>query len=62
MIPKRYIKNADDLKAAISELEKRVEENEFAMKTNFAQVKENLQPKRVLKNTFSYAAETPEVQ
>jgi len=62
MIPKRNIKNADDLKAAISELEKRVEENEFAMKTNFAQVKENLQPKRVLKNTFSYAAETPEVQ
>lgn len=62
MIPKRNIKNADDLKAAISELEKRVEENEFAIKTNFAQVKENLQPKRVLKNTFSYAAETPEVQ
>ncbi len=62
MIPKRNIKNADDLKAAISELEKRVEADEFSMKTNFAQVKENLQPKRVLKNTFSYAAETPEVQ
>ena len=62
MIPKRNIKNADDLKAAISELEKRVEADEFAMKTNFAQVKENLEPKRVLKNTFSYAAETPEVQ
>jgi len=62
MIPKRNIKNADNLKAAISELEKRVEADEFSMKTNFAQVKENLQPKRVLKNTFSYAAETPEVQ
>lgn len=62
MIPKSNIKNTDDLKAAISELEKRVEADEFSMKTNFAQVKENLQPKRVLKNTFSYAAETPEVQ
>lgn len=62
MIPKSNIKNTDDLKAAISELEKRVEADEFSIKTNFAQVKENLQPKRVLKNTFSYAAETPEVQ
>jgi len=62
MIKKGNIKNADDLKAAISKLEKRVEADEFAMKTNFAQVKENLEPKRVLKNTFSYAAETPEVQ
>jgi hypothetical protein len=62
MITKGNIKNADDLKAAISKLEKRVEADEFAMKTNFAQVKENLEPKRVLKNTFSYAAETPEVQ
>ncbi len=62
MITKGNIKNADDLKAAISKLEKRVEADEFAMKTNLAQVKENLEPKRVLKNTFSYAAETPEVQ
>lgn len=62
MIPKNSIKNAADLKTAISKLEKQVEADEFALKTNFGQVKENLQPKRVLKNTFSYAAETPEVQ
>lgn len=62
MIPKNSIKNTDDLKAAITKLEKQVEADEFAMKTNFGQVKENLQPKRILKNTFSYAAETPEVQ
>ena len=62
MIPKNSIKNADDLKAAISRLEKQVEVDEFAIKTDFERVKENLQPKRVLKNTFSFAAETPEVQ
>lgn len=62
MATKRNIKNADDLKAAINELEKRVEADEFELKVNYEQVKENLHPKRVVKNTFSYAAETPEVQ
>lgn len=62
MVTKRNIKNADDLKAAIDELEKRVKADEFELKANFTEVKENLQPKRVLKNTFSYAAETPEVE
>lgn len=62
MATKRDIKNADDLKAAIKELEKRVEADQFELKENFVQVKENLQPKRVIKNSFSYAAETPEIQ
>ncbi len=62
MATKRDIKNADDLKAAINELEKRVEADQFKLKENYVQVKENLQPKRVIKNSFSYAAETPEIQ
>lgn len=62
MATKRNIKNADDLKAAINELESRVKADEFELKANYVQVKENLNPKRVLKNTFSYAAETPEIQ
>lgn len=62
MAIKRDIKNADDLKAAINELEKRVEAEQFELKENYVQVKENLQPKRVIKNSFSYAAETPEIQ
>lgn len=62
MIEKGKIKNADDLKAAIKELEKRVEADEFGLKDNFNQVKENLHPKKVVKNTFSYVAETPEIQ
>ena len=62
MVPKENIKNAEDLKAAISNLEKRIKADEFELKDNFVQVKENLHPKRVLKNTFSYAAETPEIQ
>jgi len=62
MTTKRNIKNADDLKSAISELERRVKADEFELKSNYLQVKENLHPKRVIKNTFSYAAETPEIQ
>jgi predicted nuclease with TOPRIM domain len=62
MATKRDIKNADDLKAAITELEKRLEADQFKLKENYVQVKENLQPKRVIKNSFSYAAETPEIQ
>lgn len=62
MVQKRDIKNANDLKAAINELEKRVEADKFELTANYIQVKENLHPKRVIKNTFSYAAETPEIQ
>ncbi len=62
MATKRNIKNADDLKAAIDELERRIEADKFEIKSNFAEVKENLHPKKVVKNTFSYAAETPEIQ
>ncbi len=56
------IANADDLQKAIKELEKKVETQEFVLKENYFQVKENLHPKRVVKNTFSYLAETPEIQ
>ncbi len=62
MASKRNIKSADDLRAAITELEKRVQADEFEIKSNYTQVKENLNPKKVIKNTFSYAAETPEIQ
>jgi len=62
MVPKRDIKNADDLKAAINELERRVKADEFELKANYTQVKQDLHPKRVLKNTFSYVGETPEIQ
>ena len=62
MVPKKSIKNAEDLKAAITELENRIKDDESELKGGFTQVKTNLHPKRVLKNTFSYAAQTPEVQ
>ncbi len=62
MATKRNITSADDLRAAITELEKRVQADEFEIKSNYTQVKENLNPKKVIKNTFSYAAETPEIQ
>lgn len=62
MATKRNIKNADDLKAAINELEQKVKNEEAEIKGNYYLVKENLNPKRVVKNTFSYVAETPEIQ
>lgn len=58
----RKITNAQDLKSAIIDLESRLKVYELEMKDNYAQVKQNLQPKRVVKNTFSYVAETPEIQ
>ena len=61
MAKTRKITNSAGLEAGNKELEEQVmcrrrNENEFC------QVKENLHPKRVIKNTFSYVAETPEIQ
>src|SRR5215210_2566296 len=58
----RKITNSQELQQAMTDLERRVEVQEIEMKGNFHQVKENLHPKRVVKNTFSYVAETPEIQ
>lgn len=62
MANKKNITNSAELKAAISELERQVKLNEEDIKNNYHEVKENLNPKRVIKNTFSYVAETPEIQ
>jgi len=62
MAQSRKISNSEELQQAMKELEKRVHVQELEMKENYNQVKENLQPKRVVKNTFSYVAETPEIQ
>lgn len=58
----RKITNSKELQEAIKELEGRVDNQQYSIKGNYQQVKENLQPKRVAKNTFSYLAETPEIQ
>jgi len=62
MANKRNINSSEDLQAAIKELERKVKLEQEEIKDDFYQVKENLNPKRVVKNTFSYVAETPEVQ
>jgi len=62
MANRRKITNNDDLQAAIKELERKVKLDEEEVKDNFEDVKVNLNPKRVAKNTFSYVAETPEIQ
>lgn len=58
----RKISNSDDLKKAIADLEAKVKVEQLDMKANYQQIKENLNPKRVVKNTFSYVGQTPEIQ
>jgi predicted nuclease with TOPRIM domain len=58
----RKISNSEELRKAINELESTVKVQELEMKDNLAEIKQNLKPKRVVKNTFSYLAETPEIQ
>jgi len=62
MAQRRKITNSEELQQAMKELEQRVQVQETEMKGSYQQVKQNLQPKRLVKNTFSYAAETPEIQ
>lgn len=58
----RNIKDAGELKAAIQELERKIEVQEVEMKAEFSQVKEDLHPKKISRNIFTYLAETPEIQ
>ena len=58
----RKITNAKELRQAMSDLEKKVKFQEADIKSDFIEVKENLRPKKLVKNTFSYLAETPEIQ
>jgi len=58
----RKISNTEDLRKAMNELESRVKVQELEIKDNYSQIKDNMQPKRVARNTFSYLAETPEIQ
>jgi len=62
MPTRRKITNDNDLQSAIKELELKVKLDEEEIKDSYEQVKVNLNPKRVVKNTFSYVAETPEIQ
>lgn len=62
MVIKRKIANGTELQNAITALEQEVKVEEAQIKASFAQVKEAVQPKNLLRNTFSYVAETPEVQ
>lgn len=58
----RNITNGEELKGAIKQLEVTVKGHEEIMKHNFAEAKQHFKPANVIKNTFSYIAETPEIQ
>lgn len=58
----KKISNTEELKKAINTLESKIQVQTLELKENYYEVKENLNPKKVAKNTFSYVAETPEIQ
>lgn len=59
---KHEVKNSRELKQAISDLEQKLNVQEVKMKDQYEHIRENLQPKNLLKNTYSHVAETPELQ
>lgn len=59
---KQQVNNSEDLRKAINELELKIHVQEAQLKDNAGAIKENLRPKNVVKNTFSYMAESPEIQ
>lgn len=56
------IKAQESLRKAIADLERKKAIQEMEMKSEFAEVKENVKPVNLVKNTFSQFAEIPEVR
>ena len=55
----RKIKNADELKEVIAELEKKKDIDEAAMKYQFQETYESYKPANILKNTLSEVSASP---
>ena len=55
----RKIKNADELKDVIAELEKKKDIDEAAMKYQFQETYESYKPANILKNTLSEVSASP---
>jgi hypothetical protein len=58
----KQISTSAELKAAIAELQKKKEIQQLTIKGQVAQTKQALKPSHLLKNTYSYIAETPEIK
>lgn len=56
------IKNSDQLRIRILELELKIRDQEGQIKKDYGALKENLHPNNVMKNTFRYLAEAPELK
>ena len=59
---KHDVKNSKDLETAMKNLEQKINMQEVKIKDHYEQVKENLQPKNLIKNTYSHIGESPEIQ
>ncbi len=46
----------------MDDLQQKINVQEVKMKDQFEQVKENLEPKNLIKNTYSHIGESPEIQ
>ena len=56
------VKNSKDLETAMKNLEQKINMQEVKIKDHYEQVKENLQPKNLIKNTYSHIGASPEIQ
>ena len=56
------ISTTAELKQAIAELERKTKSHEVTIKSQYAETKQALKPKNVIRNSFSSLAETPEVR
>ncbi len=56
------INNSDQLRIRILELDLKMRDQEGQIKKDYGALKENLQPKNLMKNTFSYLAESPGIK
>ena len=59
---KHDVKNSKDLETAMKNLKHKIDMQEVKIKDHYEQVKENLQPKNLIKNTYSHIGESPEIQ
>ena len=59
---KHDVKNSEDLQTAMKNLQQKINMQEVKMKDHYEEVRENMQPKNLLKNTYSHIGESPEIQ
>ncbi len=59
---KHNVTNSGELKKAMEDLQQKINMQEVKMKDHYELIKVDLQPKNIIKNTYSHIGESPEIQ